>query len=639
MQPTLTKQITTEGHLSGKVTQMGVQAKDMAHVMHMLTNIYSDPIMAVLREYSANARDEHTLLGLDRPIEVTLPNRFNSNLVVKDYGRGMSIDFVEQRYSQYGDSAKRDDPNQIGGYGIGGKSALAYTDSFTLTTVKDGIKGVFVISRDAGGTGSIKTIIPGGTLTSEENYTEIKVPAKGENDFTEKAKFLFKFWPEGSVIVNGEKPVRFSGQPVGDDLWYSRGAGQSYLVMGGIPYRVANPSRFLTSHYLNNFHFIANVGIEEATVTPSREDLEYDTITMETLRRVGSEFEKRFIAMATKEILDQPTHETAFSKWREWKGSIPGTSFDNLTYKGDLLVDSMPVEGVVWKRNAYRYEGNHHNIKNINTSSLKNYAFITGREDVNSSYTKARVRRYLEAKMIHGITHAVFVDEFPTTVWGKPLNITWSEILTVKPPAIQRGAGTYAIIGDRGHVKEVTVDELKDWDSKLILITPKRWRTISHQGNLIQLLTTLGADVTLVKLAESRWPKFKRTFKDVDLFETWIKDFLAVCMAEIPQTTWELKSIGSTGRWIINRLDVNKIDDPELKKIVAIDKDDKHEAVISNIVRAASISIVPVTLSKSGGDDWFAEKYPLIVSFSYYNVNMEELTIYLNAAYAARKDK
>lgn len=65
---------TREGNLGGETVAMSVDAASMAHVMSILTDLYSDPVLAVIREYSTNAFDSHVEAGVQRPIEVSLPN-------------------------------------------------------------------------------------------------------------------------------------------------------------------------------------------------------------------------------------------------------------------------------------------------------------------------------------------------------------------------------------------------------------------------------------------------------------------------------------------------------------------------------------------------------------------------------------
>ena len=645
MNPTLTEEITIEGNLIGERTAMGVSAEDLAHVMNVLTHQYSDSALAALREIAANARDEHVLLGKpDVPIEVTLPNTFSTDLVIKDYGRGMSKEFIQKKFAFYGASSKRNDKDQVGGFGIGGKAPLAYTDSFTIISVQDGVKGHYIISRDATGAGEVISLPA--RATDEPNGTEIRIPAKSTNDFDEKAAFLFKFWPENSVLVNGDPPVRHNGIPVGKSLWYSRDAQQSFVVMGGLPYRVANAKNYMPNlsgkYYNSKFHFIAEVPVNSVTITPSREDLEYDDKTVAALKAVGDEFEEKFVAMAKKEILDQPNHVAAYNKWLWWGEQIGAHHFAGMEYKGEKFATTVTVDGKRWKKNAYRYESNIQRITGVAVSDLPKTIFLSGRAD-DSSYTKSRIRLWANEKGIH-FAWVVFTEEKPKCPWvpaDQMHVVSWNDIISVKPPRQARAKGIFDIYDKSEYAQEVTADDLKEWDKDLVLISSARARQLNKVMSYIQKgLTTLGRDVTLVKLAETRWAKFRREINDAPDFDTYMADMLKVEAASVPAVTWELKSLSGSSRYMLRKLKSQSIDDPELKKLVDLIGNTtaaKGETTVQVVNNLSTYLSIPVNLAVVG-NDWLIANYPLTRAMYYDSVKAEDLIIYLNAAYAARKD-
>lgn len=63
--------IAHEGTLGSEDrTRMTFDENSIAHLMSVLTDLYSDPEMAVIREYSTNALDAHRAAGINDPIEV-----------------------------------------------------------------------------------------------------------------------------------------------------------------------------------------------------------------------------------------------------------------------------------------------------------------------------------------------------------------------------------------------------------------------------------------------------------------------------------------------------------------------------------------------------------------------------------------
>lgn len=102
-------------------TQFDLSREDASHIMTILRDtLYSDRILAVLREYSANAWDAHRMVGkADLPIKVTLPTEMDPKLTIRDFGPGLSRPDVFNVYTKYGKSTKRDTDNAVGMLGIG----------------------------------------------------------------------------------------------------------------------------------------------------------------------------------------------------------------------------------------------------------------------------------------------------------------------------------------------------------------------------------------------------------------------------------------------------------------------------------------------------------------------------------------
>ena len=83
---------TVESHGIKDSVKFGIKASGLHHILGILRNqLYSDKILAVIREYTCNAVDAHTEgMCPERPIEVTLPNRMNPNFKVRDFGPALS---------------------------------------------------------------------------------------------------------------------------------------------------------------------------------------------------------------------------------------------------------------------------------------------------------------------------------------------------------------------------------------------------------------------------------------------------------------------------------------------------------------------------------------------------------------------
>jgi DNA topoisomerase VI subunit B len=101
----------------------------------MRSKLYSNPIKVLIQEYLCNARDANREAGCDKPIEIFLPTKLSQSFEVRDYGIGISPSRMENVFIKYGESTKRQDNKQTGGFGIGAKSGWSYSDSFSVTTI------------------------------------------------------------------------------------------------------------------------------------------------------------------------------------------------------------------------------------------------------------------------------------------------------------------------------------------------------------------------------------------------------------------------------------------------------------------------------------------------------------------------
>ena len=150
--------IKTEGNISGEHISMTIDEGSLQHIMSVLTDLYSDTAMACIREYSTNARDAQIEAGHDGPIDITLPSMLLPVFKVRDYGKGLSLDDIRNVYSKYGASTKRESNGFNGMLGLGAKSALTYTSSFTVVSVNGGYRHVVEVGRDEDGGGYMNII-------------------------------------------------------------------------------------------------------------------------------------------------------------------------------------------------------------------------------------------------------------------------------------------------------------------------------------------------------------------------------------------------------------------------------------------------------------------------------------------------
>src|ERR1035437_2541559 len=138
-----------QNHLTSNSQEMqseGYSIGDHAIVVEILRNkLYSKKIQTICQEYISNCKDAHREVGNPKNnFEVVIPTRLNPIFRVRDVGPGISSERMSDVFLKYGNSTKRNDTTQIGGFGLGAKIWPAYSDSFTITTIICGVKRCYI---------------------------------------------------------------------------------------------------------------------------------------------------------------------------------------------------------------------------------------------------------------------------------------------------------------------------------------------------------------------------------------------------------------------------------------------------------------------------------------------------------------
>src|SRR5277367_5589703 len=112
---------------------------------------YSDPIRAVIRELACNSSDAHQMAGTqNKRFEIHLPTTHEPEFIIRDFGTGMDDQEINDLFTMYGGSNKRNSNDVIGALGIGSKSPYAYTQMYNVTTTKNGVTRTYVCHVENG---------------------------------------------------------------------------------------------------------------------------------------------------------------------------------------------------------------------------------------------------------------------------------------------------------------------------------------------------------------------------------------------------------------------------------------------------------------------------------------------------------
>ena len=283
--------ITSEG-LKGSL--MSMSAKGMEHAAYFMRDrVYTDKILAVVREYICNAVDEHRKYKITKPIDVKLENVDGKYVwSVRDYALGLSEHSVRNVFGQYFESTKSGDNESVGGFGIGSKSGHSYGDTFYVTSYFEGIKTLYACILGGGTSG-----IPVGQIyaMSSEPTGEtgicisVDVEPNSLHTFNNKCVAFVKSFSNDVTIhykhnqdihtqIAPEKSIQleeFTLHKMGRDFVttcneYGTGA---YFRMGGVVY---SKRRFSHAPSLDNdgASYVIDMPIGSVTLPITRESIE-----------------------------------------------------------------------------------------------------------------------------------------------------------------------------------------------------------------------------------------------------------------------------------------------------------------------------------------------------------------------------
>lgn len=266
-------------------TDFGLSEKDSAHLMCVLRDtIYSDKVLAVLREYGANAWDAHRMVGKnDLPISVTLPTHEDPVLRIVDYGPGLSHSDVFTVFTKYGASTKRGDNAAVGMLGIGCKAGFAYNDSFNVISRHNGVGRSYNAALDPSNRGQLRLMDE--FECGDETGLTIEIPVRSRDitDFHTKAKSLFQFFVPQPKINTELDPVPIvSHSSSGVVTEYDNFSFDWKVVMGCIAYPI-QLSQISIPYCFQNTQGVIFVEVGALSFSASREALKYDENTKRSI--------------------------------------------------------------------------------------------------------------------------------------------------------------------------------------------------------------------------------------------------------------------------------------------------------------------------------------------------------------------
>lgn len=653
-------------NIDGEVGQFSVDENSLSKIMSVLTNLYSDPEGAVVREYLTNALDsqieaqEKDPNYVWRPIEVTTPSHFSKTYKVRDFGTGMNADDLRDIYSKYGKSTKENTNTQTGMLGLGSKCALTYTGQFTITGYKNGVRTTAIVSKDEQDIPSFMIVDTSGT--TEPNGVEISVPVRDRSTFAEKTRNFLRWWKPGQVIVDGREPESHDYKEVKPGVFISKHQGgyrynydtaDSVVIMGNVPYTI--DSQYVPKELRDaGIAFAAYVPMGSISFPPSRERLYYNDTTKATLKTITEDLFEFVLNEALDEVKSASTYREAWNLY----GALPHYFANHrkaldLKFKGETLtndkrlVHDFQILDWDWQQRGTVTDRKYLEIG----QALRSCTLIVTGVDITkkqTAYWKKKVLQYIEEQSIpnQGL-HAIYVyltKDDVDSVWLSDIpRVDFDTIKALKlprngnsGPRVESPYDFYTVNSKGEVVHDSQVKITVPTGKTLVHVSPADLRE-SHRKHGISetnLTKFLGSDVLLVVLAKNRWEKYKRDYANSielkDYAAKWVKDKAA----SVTVSEASVNKLSYHERAFLAAVTPSKIDDPELQdlaKTVSGSSTNKLEQIQGFIttIRAAGVNLAMPEIADS--NITATQKYPLIAEAGVRH--MEHLLFYVNAVY------
>ena len=416
-------------------------SEDAASMVFQLftKSVYSNPIGTIVREITSNCFDSHVEAGVNDPVLIKKtvdPQTDTIYISFIDYGVGISPERMKDVYGVYFESTKRSTNEQIGGWGIGAKSVLAYKryygdgaieydNSFYVITNFDGIKYSYCIYE--GNDSPIVNLLHS-EPTTERNGTEVSIPVlnKDYRTFTkEMVKQLYYF---ENIIFEGfeETEVTNDYQIIKGKTFLYRGSNVSefmHVCLGKVAYPI-DYSILGLDKYLYQIPVAIQINIGEINVTVSREAIDYSEQTIKLLKKKLDEVIDELTQMLIRQYENTVTLEDYFKMSHKYgtlylsdnesinlNKIIDKTKIDFSNFKYNFM--KMPTDSQLFNlffnirlfgKRETRYERRNYEGNRVFTGSYEqlinkpiNVLYVNNKFDrkiINQAYLKSEFERY-----------------------------------------------------------------------------------------------------------------------------------------------------------------------------------------------------------------------------------------------------
>jgi hypothetical protein len=314
------------------------------------SGLYANKIRAIIRELSTNALDSHRAAGrVHVPYDLHLPTSLEPWFAIRDYGTGLDAAQVQDIYTTYFESTKTESNDYVGCLGLGSKSPFAYTDNFTVTAIKGGVRTIYTAFINEQGVPSIAQMMT--EASDEQSGVEVKFAVDNAADFNrfrQEAQHVYRHFAHRPVVnvdnfefIN----VKYEQRDIVPGVHQVTQHGASLAVMGNIAYPIDVPNPDQTLGHLAN---LLRCGLElhfdigQLDFQASREGLSYIPSTVEAIRQRLQELNQALYQVLEREAAEY-TNAWELALWLDRRLDTPLWSAAAIKYVTDTqfpLIDT-----------------------------------------------------------------------------------------------------------------------------------------------------------------------------------------------------------------------------------------------------------------------------------------------------------
>lgn len=300
--------------------------------------IYSDKYTAIWRELVANAIDAQKMNGETRPPVVTAPSMLEPYAKVRDFGCSMDHEFMMDKFMAFTDaSTKEHSDDFIGGFGIGSKAPLAYTEQYSIKCYLDGVVRVYSIFKDEEGCPSIAFLSE--DETSEPDGVEVGFPVRQDDiqRFTSTLTKTLRYFNPLPILEGTEIELNPVEYDVRGDKWGLRSHEPNVtnrngrIIIGGVAYPLNAAEigyEYTNLRQFSNYGLDLFLDIGEANIALSREHVTHDEPLLTKLEEIikgikeeyGKQISQKFTSAKTsweaKSLLNDLIEEADYNMRR-----------------------------------------------------------------------------------------------------------------------------------------------------------------------------------------------------------------------------------------------------------------------------------------------------------------------------------